>query len=377
MHYTLHLTNNCNMACKYCYVDRKNISVMDLDTAKKAVDMAASSTKEAIGIVFFGGEPLLHKQLIYDVVEYCKWKEKSSDIFFHYKVTTNGLLLDETFMDFSSANNLFIALSHDGVREAHDKNRVDMHDCGTFERLSEKIRLLLSRRPYAPVLMTINPNTAGHYAESVEYLYEQGFRYIVCSINYAGKWNERGMEALKREYRKLSSFYMARTLKEEKFYLSPFEVKISSHINKETYCTERCELGNKQISVAPDGGLFPCVQFVGDEQYCIGSADTGIDEKKRRTIFEANEKEKESCSTCAIRKRCNHFCGCLNKQATGSIEKVSPVLCTHEKILLPIADRLAERLYKRRNALFIQKHYNDMFPIISLIEDKAHDRELL
>ena len=371
MHYTLHLTNNCNMACKYCYVDRKNISVMDFDTAKKAVDMAAASAKESVGIVFFGGEPLLHKQLIYDVVEYCKWKGKNSDISFHFKVTTNGLLLDETFMDFSAANNLFIALSHDGIRKAHDKNRIDMHDCGTFEKLSEKIRLLLSRHPYAPVLMTVNPNTAGHYAESVEYLYEQGFRYIICSINYAGKWNEHGMEALKRQYRKLSNFYMAKTLKEEKFYLSPFEVKIS----KETYCTERCELGNKQISVAPDGGLFPCVQFVGDEQYCIGNVDTGIDEKKRRTIFEANEKEKESCGTCAIRKRCNHFCGCLNKQATGSIEKVSPVLCMHEKILLPIADRLAEKLYKKRNALFIQKHYNDMFPIISLIEDKTHGRQ--
>jgi sulfatase maturation enzyme AslB (radical SAM superfamily) len=52
------------------------------------------------------------------------------------------------------------------------------------------------------------------------------------------------------------------------------EVKVNSHINKETYCIERCELGNKQISVAPDGGLFPCVQFVGSEQYCIGNVDT-------------------------------------------------------------------------------------------------------
>ncbi len=375
MNYTLHLTNNCNMACKYCYVDRKNGSVMDLDTAKKAVDMAAASKKSSVGIVFFGGEPLMHKELIYDVVEYCRWKEKDSEVRFHYKVTTNGLLLDEAFMKFSSENNLFIALSHDGSQAAHDKNRVDIQDHGTFEGLSEKIRLLLSSRPYAPVLMTVNPDTAEYYAESVEYLYEQGFRYIICSLNYAGKWSKSSMQTLKKEYRKLSDFYMAKTLKEEKFYLSPFEVKISSHINQETYCTERCELGNKQISVAPDGGLFPCVQFVGDEQYCIGNVDAGIDEKKRSAIFEANEHEKESCGTCAVRKRCNHFCGCLNKQTTGSIQKVSPVLCMHERMLLPIADKLAEKLYKKRNALFIQKHYNDMFPMVSLVEDKTYGRK--
>jgi len=39
-------------------------------------------------------------------------------------------------------------------------------------------------------------------------------------------------------------------------------------------------------------------------------------------------------------------------------------------MLIPIADHLAETLYRRRSAMFIQKHYNDMFPVISLIEDR-------
>ncbi len=73
-------------------------------------------------------------------------------------------------------------------------------------------------------------------------------------------------------------------------------------------------------------------------------------------------------------KRCNHFCGCLNKQATGSIDLVSPVLCAHERLLLPIADKLAARLFKKRNALFLQKHYNDYYPIVSLVEDLKNSR---
>lgn len=369
MHYTLHITNNCNMACNYCYVDKNNIKIMSTDIIRKAVDIAAANTSGSAGIIFFGGEPLLHKNLIYETVEYCRWKQKHQEGMFHFKVTTNGLLMDKSFIDFSLRENLFIALSHDGIKESHDKHRVDICGEGTFSRLSDTIDLLLENRPYAPVLMVISPDTVQYYYESVNYLYSRGFRYIICSMNYAGCWSDEQMEILKQEYEKLAKFYYDRTIKEDKFYLSPFEVKISSHINCDTYCNERCELGIKQVSIGPDGKIYPCVQFVGEPEYSIGDINTGIDEKRRQELYKMNDREKESCSHCEVKRRCNHFCGCLNKQATGSIEKVSPVLCAHERILMPIADKLAAKLFKKRNAMFIQKHYNDMYPLISAIED--------
>ena len=371
LHFTLHLTNNCNMACAYCYVDRSNIQTMSAVIVRRAVDLAAGMTPggDSAGIVFFGGEPLLYKELICETIDYANWKEKQAGCYFHYKVTTNGLLLDKDFLEYSRKNNLFIALSHDGVQAAHDRHRRDTEGRGTYETLARKAQMLLAARPYAPVLMTVNPDTARYYAESVEYLYNLGFRYLICSLNYAAAWQEDDLAMLAGEYGKLAEFYYRLTLAEEKFYLSPFEVKISSHINRRTYCHKRCELGLKQISVAPDGRLYPCVQFVGDDSYVLGDVYAGVNEKRRQHIYLQNEREKESCRDCAVRKRCNHYCGCLNKQATGSIDLVSPVLCAHERLLLPIADKLAERLFKKRNAMFIQKHYNEYYPIVSLVED--------
>ncbi|HOL17323.1 MAG TPA: SPASM domain-containing protein [Bacillota bacterium] len=285
------------------------------------------------------------------------------------RITTNGLLIDEQFLAYSLKNNLFIALSHDGVEAAHDKHRKDTGGKGTFETLDGKAKMLLAARPYAPVLMTVNPDTVRYYADSVKYLYHLGFRYIICSLNYAAAWEDKHMTLLAGQYQLLANFYYRLTMAEEKFYLSPFEVKISSHINRQNYCHERCELGKKQLSVAPDGLLYPCVQFVGDEEYSIGSVKTGVDEEKREKLYRQNEREKDTCLDCAVRARCNHYCGCLNKQATGSIDRVSPVLCAHERIILPIADKLADRLYKKRSALFIQKHYNEFYPIVSMVED--------
>ena len=41
---------------------------------------------------------------------------------------------------------------------------------------------------------------------------------------------------------------------------------------------------------------------------------------------------------------------------------------------MPIADRLAEELYNKRSEMFIQKHYNDLFPLVSLVEDKSKQK---
>ncbi len=371
MHFTFHLTAQCNMRCKYCYVSHR-ADTMTFDTARAAVDLALNSADPRIGLIFFGGEPLLCRDLIEEIVSFSTQKAARtgrSKVF--YKITTNGLLLDESFLAYAREHDIFIALSIDGTEKAHDAHRKTVDGHPTHSRVVHAAKHLLALRPYAPALMTVNPDTAAYYCESVEYLYTLGFRYIICSLNYAGDWDAAALTTLKQQYKKLADFYYAHTLREDKFYLSPFDVKISSHIHHKTYCHERCELGQHQLSVSADGRLYPCVQFVGDNRYQIGDVFSGIDESARRRLFMRNESEKPGCDVCSIQKRCNHYCACLNKQATGSIDTVSEILCAHERIILPIADAVAARLYKKRAPMFIQKHYNDLYPLISLAEDKT------
>nr|MBQ4320043.1 SPASM domain-containing protein [Clostridia bacterium] len=349
----------------------QNTNVMTAETARRACDLAfETSGGKPVGIVFFGGEPLLCRDLIYRTVSYAEEASKKRGIPVYFKITTNGTLLDEEFVTYAKQHRMFIAISHDGVKAAHDGCRVYADGSGSYDILEEKIRLLLRHLPYSPVLMTVTPKTAPYFALGVEYLYSVGFRYIVTSPDYSARWSDGDMTELRRQYRHLAQFYLEHTLKEDKFYLSPFEVKLSSHIHGENYRHERCELGKKQLSVAPDGGLYPCVQFVGHDEYRIGDVFGGVDEEKRNALYELSEAVKPECEGCVLSERCNSRCGCLNLQTTGSVTGVSPVLCEHERMLIPIADRLAETLYRRRSAMFIQKQYNGMFPMISLIEDR-------
>ncbi len=277
--------------------------------------------------MLFGGEPLLCKPLIHQILADARAMQQAGQGRFHFKMTTNGLLLDEEFLQFAVANDMLIAMSLDGVREAHDRYRRMPDGAPSFDRLLPKLRLLLAARPYASVLMVVNPDTAPLLTESVSFLLDEGCRYLIISLNYAGPWGEAELEELAHQYERLGDLYIDWTRQGRKFYLSPFEVKLSSHIQGEDVCKEHCELGIRQLSVDPQGFLFPCVQFTAagpSSRWCIGDVVSGIDIEMRNRLHDESQGEKEPCRRCAIRRRCHNTCGCLNWQTTGSVTRSLP-----------------------------------------------------
>ena len=113
------------------------------------------------------------------------------------------------------------------------------------------------------------------------------------------------------------------------------------------------------------------MQFVGRPAFAIGRVGEGLDAARRDCLFECNERAKPSCAGCALLGRCNNRCGCLNFSTTGSLDSVPPFFCAHERFLVPLADSLAETLYAERNAMFLQRHYNPAFPVLSILEDMS------
>lgn len=373
MHITLHLTTGCNMSCGYCYSPPNQRNDMSQETAFRSIDFITENYPINTGIIFFGGEPLLKKELIKETIAYCKTKEKNHNAYFHYKITTNGILLDADFMEYANEVNLQVAMSIDGNEKAHNTFRKSKEGKSTFEIVNEKIDILLHYQPYAKALMTVSPETLIHFSDSVDYLLNRGFKYIIVSLNYAGNWADDHIKELKKQYEKIATLYEKWILNEKKFYFSPFEMKLASHIRSENFECNQCHLAIKQLAFAHDGSIYPCVQFVKDgisnKTYCIGSVETEINVSKQTRLNIDSKKQTELCSTCDYNPRCNNKCSCLNWQLTGALNQISPIVCETERVLIPVVDALGERLYKKGAAMFIQKHYNAVYPIISMIED--------
>jgi len=375
MHLTLNLTTSCNMNCTYCYAPPRPGPAMSEQTAFAALELGARLNHESCGIAFFGGEPLLHKDLIAAVVERGRAMEKEGKGHFHFKLTTNGLLLDDAFLQLAQREHIMLAMSVDGVEQAHDAHRRLADGSPSFEPVRASLARLLAAKPYASVICVVNPDTARHLSESIAWLLDAGCRYLIVVLNHAADWTERDFGMLEKQYRKLATLYRQWTRAGRKFYFSPFETKISSHVNRHCYHKDRCELGNRQLSVDTEGYLYPCVQFprAGHQsRWCIGNVIDGVDEKARQAIRAESETEKAFCRDCVIKDRCNNTCGCLNWQTTGDINAISPVLCRNEQLLTTIVDRLAEKLYREREPHFLQKHYSDAYPVLSLLEDLGY-----
>ncbi|MBN1475977.1 radical SAM protein [Candidatus Sumerlaeota bacterium] len=375
MHLTLHLTHACNLRCTYCYTGEKfPRGHMSEKVAIRAIDWSHETTPpgEEIDIVFFGGEPLVRRDTLERCVEHSQRLRAETRRPFFFKVITNGLLVDEAFLEFANRHEILISVSCDGVREAHDASRCDALGRGTWDRLEPRLRLIRRENPYAQVTLVVTPKSVRWLAESVEWLFGLRFRYLHLQVQHEAEWDRRSFRELRRQYRRLAELYVARMRRGEKFFLNCFDSKIHSYIQGETLAHQRCSVGRGQVSVAPSGRMYPCVSFVGAddrEEHRVGDVWSGLDEEKLAGLACRMQRPKPSCEGCALTDRCSHWCACLNMRTTGRIDRVSPVVCEHERMLMPIADWVGNTLWKERNRLFLHKFYNRAYPVLSHLEE--------
>ena len=342
MNLTLHLTDNCNMDCSYC-IREKCPRDMTEEVLIKACDLAFSKGTRA-GLCFFGGEPLLKKDLIYKALDYCEAKSGETGIRFDCKMTTNGTLLDEEFLDRAGRSDMGIGLSFDG--KAQDICRVFVGGKATSSVVEEKAKLLLSRMPDSAALATIAPQAVPYYAESVKYLHDLGFNRVSFVLAYGKKvnWTDSDLDALRKQLELTSDYLKELFIKKEHFYMSAFAAKISDCIRGKNPA-ERCHLGTRQMPVTPKGDLYPCTSFIGDERYLLGNVWDGINEAR---VLELAKKASTpmTCAGCDLVKRCTNSCGCANRMNTGNENEVSPLQCTYERMLIEISDNLGNELYQ-------------------------------
>ncbi|MCL2281494.1 MAG: hypothetical protein FWC25_02390 [Dehalococcoidia bacterium] len=89
------------MDCGYCNTPKTN-DYMSRETAFKVADMALANAifqgNKTACMSFYGGEPLLCKDLIYDTMDYCHSISHGKSVRFTYRITTNGTLVDSVFI---------------------------------------------------------------------------------------------------------------------------------------------------------------------------------------------------------------------------------------------------------------------------------------
>jgi uncharacterized protein len=253
-----------------------------------------------------------------------------------------------------------IAVSLDGVRASHDLTRRYATGASSHAAALRALKVALARAPLTEAIHVVDPATVGRLAESTRFLLETGVRVISLSMNYAARWEERGMATYGRQIEEVADEFIGRFRNGEDVYIAPLDAKIIGRLKQGLKECDKCAFGVGEVAVSPSGWMYPCERLVGDDenpQWRIGHISTGTDQGKLAPILERRSKGDPTCAACGLRDRCMNFCGCSNVFSSGDCAAPGAALCLAEQANAKAADRAAKTLFWEGNATFLRKFY--------------------
>ena len=364
MELTLFLDHQCNLRCTYCYNGDKFTRRMDSETARKSIELALASNPRHLDVSFFGGEPLIHADLMREAIEMTDLaisKQAAPRPSVRYIVNTNATLIDDQVVALLApprATTVFVSL--DGDREVHDRYRINAAGKGSFDDVIEGIRRLRDASIAYQIVSVVNMQTARLLGRTLRACAELGSVKLTLAPNFRDEWDEASIELLRAGLHDAGDVWMEMFRAGKMFPIEPLHAKILTHLKGGIPCPSRCLLGGNEFCVTPTGRLYPCAQMVGEDRggdLVIGHVDTGMDREALSVMQKAKDRVEDTCAPCAIRDRCQSHCGCRHVALTGKLGEITATLCEVESAFIDEADRVAETLYEEQCPAFIEYYY--------------------
>ena len=349
-------TGMCNASCRYCYLPddlRKAGRHMSYQEISDALDnlheffenypgsvMRNRDGKRPV-IVFHGSEPLLVKDAIKRiVVDY-------SDRFV-FGVQTNGWHLDDDTADFFMDHKVSVGVSLDSpIKEIHDSIRPLRGGEGSmYERAVHAIEHLDGYKAMS-VICTISSMNVGTLPDMIDFLADRNVPSVLMNP-------VRGTQEVARALRPadellIPSFMAAveravqRTRDGQRITIADFSnlvLGIVAPMGRRLMCDiTPCGGARCFISVASDGSIYPCSEFLGLEAWKSGSvfSPRGVERAVRSPQLAAvRSRWAESiptCSSCALRNICGAPCPGEVFAEKGGIMNKSPYCSFYEAII--------------------------------------------
>ena len=146
------IASRCNLNCSYCYIYNKGddsylkqskfISNETIEKfASKIENYINKFNKKSFIIVFHGGEPMLAgKDRIRFFVE--TMSKINSKINFHYAIQTNGILIDQAWVEFFKELKVNVGVSLDGTKESNENFRIYKNGKSSYEEIVRGINYM-------------------------------------------------------------------------------------------------------------------------------------------------------------------------------------------------------------------------------------------
>lgn len=345
----LHIAHDCNLRCAYCFASTGDFGggrkLMPAQTGTMAIDflIAHSGTRKNLEVDLFGGEPLMNFPAIQEIVAYARSREQETGKHFRFTVTTNGMLLSDDKIAYFNKEMDNIVLSIDGRKEIHDRMRPRVDGRGSFDAIVPKYQKLVKARGQDQYYVrgTFTRQNLD-FTEDVLELKRLGFEQISVEPVVSDEADDYAITQAElprvfEEYERLARTLLQ--LRKDRDGVNFFHFMID--LEQGPCAIKRlrgCGCGNEYVAVTPDGDIYPCHQFVGMEEWRMGSVlDGTLNAVMKDRFAHANIYGKEECSRCWAKFYCSGGCNANNMQYCGDILKPHKISCELEKKRLECA----------------------------------------
>lgn len=346
---TFSVTEDCNLACRYCYMTGKNHTKrMSFETAKKAVDYFLANRdifdNKSVIWEFIGGEPFLEIDLIDKLTDYIKQQMFLLDHpwFNSYRLSfsTNGLLYSTPKVQHYIKKNLkhlSIGISIDGNKIKHDLQRVKPDGSGSYDEVIKNVPLWLKQLPGGSTKATFAHADIPYLKDSIISLWNLGIKSVAANVVFEDVWEDGDDLILEQQLKELADYVLENRLWEE-YTVRFFDPHIGNPLSEDEKKQNYCGAG-KMLAVDTEGNFTPCVRFLGVSlsnrpPIIIGNADTGIDNDKLRPFLSLDlaSQSLPECVTCEVASGCAWCQGCNYDLAdTSTIYQRATYLCKMHK----------------------------------------------
>ncbi len=250
-----------------------DLGFMTEDTLELLVRQAMETARHSVSFAFQGGEPMLRGLPFFRRFIELEKKYWKPGVRVEHSIQTNGTLIDPQWAEFFRENRFLVGISLDGTRENHDRNRVDVQGCGTWDRVAEGLQLLQAHHVDINALCVVTGQAARRGAAIYQNLKKLGFRYIQFIPCLDPLKEPRGKQAFSLSPQRYGQFlcsvfdqwykdweqgdYVSIRLFDDYVHL------LSGQPTGTCATTGHC---GRYFVVEGDGSVYPCDFFVLDEQ---------------------------------------------------------------------------------------------------------------
>jgi len=348
---TLHISNDCNLRCKYCYANGGSYNqprdLMSKETAQAFVEFCCDNFENIGHIVFFGGEPMLNVKVMDFICNQFNERFKTNKISYlpKFGIITNGTIINTQSIVFIKQHIAFITVSIDGPKYLNDYNRVFPSGNGSYEKISTFIKTV--KKASNVHLRYEATYTKYHQKHNISREYLKTFFWKEFGINGEIIDELSLSSSIHEEY---WSLFHKNILSDIDIENLPegFSSIISSIIEKRT--NNMCQLARNICAISTTGDIYPCHINTGEPHLSLGniSQDNIFNNPNMYTenfpLYSKIHKKNIICKDCWARNICG---GCsikwfYDENTKNYLPHPKPDMCKSskkhiERILLLIA----------------------------------------